>query len=129
MKVWLVRSLDFYRWRGWRGQSADTLLKFLSVLALVPMLMGVMGLFALHIWSIAKGWFFSHQPFQLRSVSFTGEDIASYLPFVLNSGLLALSAAFLSVTVVFLWLYNGQDLIRRSRVLQVAIYLPSLCPK
>ena len=58
MKVWLVRSLDFYRWRGWRGQSADTFLKFLSLLALVPMLIGVMGLFAALIWSIAKSWFF-----------------------------------------------------------------------
>ena len=55
--------------------------------------------------------------------------MASYLPPVLNSGLLAISAAFLSVTVVFSWLYNGQDLIQRSRMLQLAIYLPLLVPK
>ena len=120
--------VGFYRWRGWRGQSADTLLKFLSVLALVPMLMGVMGLFAALIWSIAKGWFFP-SAFPTKVSLLHWEDIASYLPFVLNSGLLALSAAFLSVTVVFLWLYNGQDLIRRSRVLQLAIYLPLLVPQ
>ena len=48
---------------------------------------------------------------------------------MVNSGLLALSATVLSVTVVFLWLYNGQGLIRRSRMLQLAIYLPLLVPQ
>ena len=55
--------------------------------------------------------------------------MASYLPPALNSGLLAISAAFLSVTVVFLWLHNGQNLIQRSRTLQLAIYLPLLVPQ
>ena len=120
--------VGFYRWRGWRGQSADTFLKFLSLLALVPMLIGVMGLFAALIWSIAKGWFFPAAfPTSLSLLHW--KDMASYLPPALNSGLLAISAAFLSVTVVFLWLHNGQNLIQRSRTLQLAIYLPLLVPQ
>ena len=92
------------------------------------MLIGMLGLVAALIWSIAKSWFFPAafpESFNLRH----WEDIESYLPLALNSGLLAISAAFLSVTVVFLWLYNGQDLIQRSRSLQVAIYLPLLVPQ
>jgi putative thiamine transport system permease protein len=55
--------------------------------------------------------------------------MASYLPLIINSGLLAISAAFLAVGVVFLWLYHGQDLIQRNRLLQAAIYLPLLVPQ
>jgi len=121
-------AIRFYRSRGWRGQSADLILKFLSVLAVVPMLIGVMGLIAALIWSIAKSWFFP-AAFPTGISLLHWEDMASYLPLVLNSGLLALSAAFLSVTVVFSWLYNGQDQIQRSRMLQLAIYLPLLVPQ
>ena len=53
-----MRSSGFCRWRGWRGQSAEALLDFASLLALMPMLIGMMGLVAALIWSIAKSWFF-----------------------------------------------------------------------
>jgi putative thiamine transport system permease protein len=55
--------------------------------------------------------------------------MASHLPLIINSGLLAISAASLAVGVVFLWLYHGQDLIQRNRLLQAAIYLPLLVPQ
>ncbi len=121
-------AIRFYRWRGWRGHSADHLLKFLSLLALAPMFIGVMGLVAAVIWSVAKSWFFPAAfPNSVNLLHW--EDMASYLPPVLNSGLLAISAAFLSVTMVFFWLYNGKDLIPRSRTLQLAVYLPLLVPQ
>ncbi len=118
----------FCCWRGCRGQSADHLLGFFSILAIAPMLIGTLGLVSALIWSFAKGWFF---PAALPgSVSWLHwQDIASYLPLVVNSSILASSAAFLSVTVVFLWLYHGRHLIQRSRLLQAAIYLPLLVPQ
>ena len=121
-------AVRFCRWRGWRGQSADPWLGFLSLFAIVPMLIGVMGLVAALLWSFAKGWFF---PAALpASASWLHwQDVTSYLPLVINSGLLAISAAFLALGVVFLWLYHGQDLIRRNRLLQAAIYLPLLVPQ
>ena len=118
----------FCCWRGWRGQSADSLFGLLSLLAIVPMLIGVMGLVAALIWSFAKGWFFP-AAFPKNVSWFYWQDIASYLPLVINSGILAISAAFLSVTVVFSWLYHGHHLIQRSRLLQAAIYLPLLVPQ
>jgi putative thiamine transport system permease protein len=121
-------AIRFCRWRGWRGQSADPLLKFFSLLALIPMLFGVMGLVAAFIWSLAKSWFFP-AAFPASFNLLHWGDLASYVPLALNSSLLATSAAFLSVLVVFLWLYNGQGLIQRSRSLQVAIYLPLLVPQ
>ena len=121
-------AIGFCRWRGWRGQSADDLLGYLSIAAIIPMLIGVMGLVAALIWSVAKGWFFPAAfPASINLLHW--QDMASYLPLVLNSGLLAISAAFLAVGVVFLWLYHGQDLIQRSRFLQAAIYLPLLVPQ
>ena len=124
----IAAAIRFYRWRGWRGQSADPLLQLASQLALAPMLIGMMGLVAALIWSIAKSWFFP-AAFPTSISLLHWKDMASYLPLVLNSGLLALSAAFLSVTVVFSWLYNGQDRIQQSRMLQLAIYLPLLVPQ
>ena len=121
-------AIQFCRWRGWRGQSADSCLGFLSILAVAPMLIGVMGLFAALLWSFAKGWFFpAAVPASVSWLHWA--DVASYLPLALNSVLLAISAAFLSVGVVFLWLYHGHDLIQRNRLLQTAIYLPLLVPQ
>ena len=120
--------VGFCRWRGWRGLAADYLLPILSITAIVPMLVGLMGLIAALIWSFAKSWFF---PAALpASVSLLHwQDMASYLPLIINSGLLAISAVFLAVGVVFLWLYHGPDLIQRNRLLQAAIYLPLLVPQ
>jgi putative thiamine transport system permease protein len=121
-------AVRFCRWRGWRGQSADPWLGFLSLFAIMPILIGLLGLIAALLWSFAKGWFF---PAALPA-SFTWlhwQDVASYLPIIINSGILAISAAFLAIGVVFLWLYCGQDIIQRSRLLQAAIYLPLLVPQ
>ena len=57
------------------------------------------------------------------------QDAASYMPLVLNSGILAITAALLAMGVVFLWLYHGQGLIQQNRLLQAAIYLPLLAPQ
>ena len=120
-------SPEFCRWRGWRGHSAEALLDFISLLAIMPMLLGVMGLVSALIWSLTKAGFPATFPTRVNLLHW--EDITTYLPLVVNSGLLAASATVLSVTVVFLWLYNGQGLIRRSRLLKVAIYLPLLVPQ
>ena len=130
---WLIERLfvvvtRFCRWRGWRGHSAEPLLEFLSLLAILPMLLGVLGLVSAFIWSLTKNWFFP-AAFPAGVNLLHWEDMATYLPLVLNSALLASSATFLSVTVVFLWLYNGKGLIQRSQLLQVAIYLPLLVPQ
>ena len=118
----------FFCWRGRRGQSMDPFLGIFSIVSTVPMLIGLMGLVAALIWSFAKGWFF---PAALpEKVSWLHwQDIANYLPLVINSGILASSAAFLSVTLVFLWLYHGEQRIQRSRLLQAAIYLPLFVPQ
>ena len=121
-------TIQFCRWRGWRGQSVDHLFRCLSIAAIMPMLIGVMGLVAALIWSVAKGWFFpAIFPANINLLHW--QDVTSYLPLVLNSGLLALSAAFLAVGVVFLWLYHGQAIIQGSWLLQTAIYLPLLVPQ
>ena len=118
----------FCRWHGWRGQSADPWLGFFSLFALLPMLISVLGLVAALLWSFAKGWFF---PAALPGgVSWLHwQDFGSYLPLVFNSGLLAVSATFLTVGVVFLWLYHGHSLIHQNRLFQAGIYLPLLVPQ
>jgi putative thiamine transport system permease protein len=124
----VARIVRFCRWRGWRGQSADRWLGFLSLIATLPMLIGLMGLVAALLWSFAKGWFFpAALPADVSWLHW--QDIASYLPLIINSGALAISAAFLAVGVVFLWLYRGQDLIQQNLLLQAAIYLPLLVPQ
>ena len=121
-------AVKFCRWRGWRGQSADSFLRLLSLLAILPILIGLMGLVAALIWSLAKSWFFPAAfPAGMSLLHWT--DGASYLPLVLNSSLLAISSAFLTVGLVFLWLNNGQYLIRHNRLFQAAIYLPLLVPQ
>jgi putative thiamine transport system permease protein len=122
------KIVQFCRWRGWRGLTADHLLPILSITAIMPMLIGVMGLIAALIWSVAKGWFF---PAALPASAslMHWQDAASYMSLVLNSGVLAITAALLAIGVVFLWLYHGQELIQRNRLLQAAIYLPLLVPQ
>ena len=122
------KAIAFCRWRGWRGQPADHLLAFLSMLAITPMLIGVIGLVAALIWSVAKSWFFP-AAFPTSVSLLHWQDMASYLPLVVNSALLAIIATFLAVVVVFLWLYHGHDLIRQNQLLQAAIYLPLLVPQ
>ncbi len=122
------KAVRFCRWRGWRGHSAELWLRCLSLFALLPMLIGVMGLVAALIWSLAKNWFFP-ETFPASVNLLHWQDMASYLMPVLNSGLLATSAAFLSVMLVFLWLYNEQGLIQRNTLLQIAIFLPLLVPQ
>ena len=125
----LVSALfRFCCWRGYRGQSADRYLGFVSILAIVPMLIGAMGLVAALIWSFAKGWFFPAALPEIISLSHW-QDVTNYLPLVINSGILATSAAFLSVGLVFLWLYNMSPQNQRSRLLHAAIYLPLLVPQ
>jgi putative thiamine transport system permease protein len=120
--------IKFCRWRGWRGHSADFFLRFLSLTAILPIIIGLLGLVAAFIWSLAKGWFFPAAfPAGLSLSHWT--DVPSYLPLVVNSGLLAISSAFLSIGVVFLWLNNGKGLIGCNRLLQAAIYLPLLVPQ
>ena len=116
----------FCRWRGWRGQSADPWLEFLSLLAILPMLIGVMGLIAALLWSFAKGWFFpAALPANVSLLHW--QDMASYLPLIINSGLLAISAAFLAVGAVFLWLYHGQDLINKTGYCERSFICRFLC--
>ena len=122
------RVIQHYRWLGWRAQSADYLLRFLSVVTIVPVLIGLIGLVAALTWSVARGWFFPAAfPIGISLVHW--QDMASYLPLIINSALLAISATFLSVGVVFLWLYHGKNLIRKNYLLQAAIYLPLLVPQ
>ena len=121
-------AVRFCRWRGWRGQSADSCLGFLSLLAIMPMLIGLMGLVAALLWSFAKGWFFpAALPASLSWLHW--QNVESYLPLIINSGLLATSATFLAVGVVFLWLYHGQGIIQRNWLLKATIYLPLLAPQ
>ncbi|MDC1382706.1 ABC transporter permease [Candidatus Puniceispirillum sp.] len=121
-------AIQFCRWRGWRGLLADHFLGFLSMIAILPMLIGVMGLLAALIWSVANGWFFP-AAFPASFSLLHWQDIASYLPLVSNSFLLAICAAFFSVMVVFLWLYHGRGQIQQNQFLQAAIYLPLLVPQ
>ena len=122
------KIVQFCRWRGWRGLAADHLLPILSIIAILPLLIGVMGLIAALIWSFAKGWFFP-AAFPASTSLMHWQDAASYMPLVLNSGILAITAALLAVGVVFLWLYHGQGLLQQNRLLQAAIYLPLLVPQ
>ena len=121
-------AIKFCRWRGWRAQSADHLLGFLSMLAIVPILIGLMGLVAALIWSVAEGWFFP-ATFPVGVSLLHWQDIENYLPLLVNSGLLAISATLLAVGTVLLWLYHGQNKIKKNWFLQAAIYLPLLIPQ
>ncbi len=130
---WLAERIaalvtKFCCWRGWRGKSADPLLTFFSLLAIAPMLIGLLGLFAAFIWSIAKGWFFPATLPRKFSLLYW-QDITTYLPYIINSSILAFSATFLSVVVVFLWLYRKQSFIHQYRLIDAAFYLPLLVPQ
>ena len=135
MGVWrggeyLCGQITRYSWRsGHRYQASDSVGTILSVIALIPALLGVLGMIAAGLWSVAGRWRFPDAwptTFSLRA--WTMPD--TLLPLISNSLLLGIGASLLSLTLVLLLLrLMPSTAMRPPRAISVLIYIPLLVPQ
>jgi len=117
-------------WRrgGWRGGSIDRYLPVFSIMAVIPLAAACAGLVAAFFWSVAGSWFF---PFALPQTFHLihWQDVASYMPLLKTSLLLAGGASFAALFVVLACSYAAPDSTLNNRWLLGCIFMPFFIPQ
>jgi putative thiamine transport system permease protein len=117
-------------WRrgGWRGGSIDRYLPVFSIMAVIPLAAACAGLVAAFLWSVAGSWFFpSALPQTFHLIHW--QDVASYMPLLKTSLLLAGGASFAALFVVLAWSYAAPDSTLNNRWLLGCIFMPFFIPQ
>jgi len=132
--VWYVGEAlcrHFIRdWRrgGWRLGSIDRYLPVFSIMAVIPLAAACAGLVAAFLWSVAGSWFFpSALPQTFHLIHW--QDVASYMPLLKTSLLLAGGASFAALFVVLACSYAAPDSTLNNRWLLGCIFMPFFIPQ
>ena len=119
----------YLRRSGHRFRTWDPVGKILSTIALTPALLGVGGVIAAGLWSVAGLWRFPDAwpaTFSLRAWAMTD----MLLPLIGNSLLLGIGASMISLALVLLLLrLMPSTATRPARIITTLIYIPLLVPQ
>ena len=120
--------ISHWRRGGWRLGKIDRVLPVFSIMAIIPLAAACAGLLTAFLWSVAGSWFFPSalpQNFHLTH----WQDVASYMPLLKTSFLLAGWASFAALLVVLAWSYAAPDSTLNNRWLLGCIFMPFFIPQ
>ncbi len=113
---------------GWRLRKIDRYLPVFSIMAVIPLAAACAGLLAAFLWSVTGSWFFpSALPQNFHLIHW--QDVASYMPLLKNSFLLAGVASLAALLVVLAWSYAAPDSTLKNRWLLSCIFMPFFIPQ